>query len=105
MLDHEAGRTGVQRAARVGRVLMHRQENDLDVRERLLEPGQRLEPVEVRHGDIGDDDVGPQPFCGLNHGAPVLDNPDELKLVGEKRFQAFGHHAVIVGHQHARTNS
>ena len=66
---------------------------------------ERLEPVEVWHGDVGDDHIGPQPFCGLNHCAPILDNPDELKLVGEKRFEAFGHHAVVVSQQHPRTNS
>src|ERR1700722_772472 len=31
MLDHKAGSAGVERAARIRRVLMHRQENDLDV--------------------------------------------------------------------------
>ena len=54
---------GVQRAARVCSVLMHRQENDLDVRVRLPQPSQRLEPVEVWHRDVDDDYVGAQPFC------------------------------------------
>ncbi len=96
MLDHETGSAGVQCAARVGRVLMHRQEYDLDVRVGLPQPSQRLEPVEVWHGDVGDDHLRPQPFSGLNHRAPILNNPDELKLVGKKRFETFGHHTMVV---------
>src|ERR1700722_4175315 len=103
MLDHEARSAGVQRAARVRRVLMHRQENNLDARVGLPQPSQRLEPVEVWHGDVGDDNIRTQPSCGLNHCAAILNNPDELKLIGEKRLEAFGHHAVVVSQQHSRT--
>jgi hypothetical protein len=37
--------------------LVHRQEHDLDVGIGVLELDERIEPVEVRHGDIGHDDV------------------------------------------------
>ena len=63
---------------------------------------ERVNAVEVWHGDVGHDHVGPQLPCRFNQGAAIFYHADQFKLGAEQALQAFGHHAMVVGQQNTR---
>ena len=64
---------------------------------------QRVDAVEVGHGDVGDDDVRPQPPGRLDQRAPVFHHADQVELGGEQALQRLGHQEMVVGKEHARS--
>src|SRR5262249_59865771 len=52
VLEHETSRAGVQGAARIGRLLVHGEEDDLDVGIVPPELDQRIDAVELPHPDV-----------------------------------------------------
>ena len=63
---------------------------------------QRIDPVEVRHRDVGDDDIRSQASRGFQQLPPILHNRNQLELLLEQALDAFREHAMVVGHQYAR---
>jgi hypothetical protein len=81
---------------------VHREENHPDVRIVVLELRERVDAVEMRHGDVGDDDVRPQPLCGLHECSAVFDDPNELELFLEQTLQPLRNQAMVIGKQDSR---
>ena len=72
MLEDEPRGAEVQGSTGVGHVLVHGQEHDLHRRVVPLQDRQGIQAVQVRHGDVGHDDIGPQRLRGRHQGAAVL---------------------------------
>ena len=66
------------------------------------QPG-RGDPVELRHADVHEDDVGPVEVDGAEHLAAVGGLADHLEVVraGEHHPQARAHERVVVDEQDA----
>ncbi len=103
VFQHEPGGAGFQRPARIRHLLMHGEEDNLHARVVLLEQPQRIQPVQVRHGDVRHDHIGVQFLRRVNQGAPVLHHPHQIELGAEQASQTLGHHAVVVGEKNAGT--
>ncbi len=102
VLDDVAHSPGLEGASRIGGVLVHRQHHDRDLRIVGLQPADRLDPVQVRHRDVGDNDVRLQPSRGRDQCPAVLDDPDQVEVVREDALQPLGQHDVVVSQQYAR---
>src|SRR5215472_12273192 len=101
VLQHEAGRAGLERAPRVGRVAVHGQEHHAHLRVVALELRERLDAVQLRHGDVGDDHVGPELARRLYQRASVFHDTGEIELLRQDALQPLGDDAMVVGQQHA----
>ena len=68
----------------------------------LGEAAGRLDPVELRHPHVHQDDVGQQPQRLVDAGAAVVGLADDLDvLLGvEHRRQAAADQRLVVDHQH-----
>jgi hypothetical protein len=97
VFEHVAGGAGLERTASVRDFLVHGEEDDFDAGVVLLEWREGVDAVEVRHTNVGDDDVGAEFFRGLDQGAPGFHDADEFKQDAEEALQALGDHAMIVG--------
>ena len=102
MFQHIPTSARFQRASRVRGILVHRQEHNPYVRIVALQQHERVDPVQVRHGDVGDDDIRPKARRSLHELAPILHDPHQLELLLEQPLDAFGHHSMVVGQQNAR---
>jgi len=96
MLQDESLCTSLQAAARIGRVLMHCQDDNLDMR--ILLPQQRdcINAVEMRHRHIDDDHIRLERLRRCYQGTPILDDSDKFEIVGEQAFQSFRDDSMIV---------
>ncbi len=103
VLQDEAGRPGLERPPREGHVPVHGEEHHRDLVSPLPQLDQRLDAVEVRHGDVGDDDIRPQLRRGRHQLAPVFHHPHQLELRREQALQRFGHQEMVVGQEEPRT--
>jgi hypothetical protein len=56
-----------------------------------------IEAVQLRHGDIEDDNVGPEVGRGLQQGTTVGDHAYNFKFRFEKALARFGYEDMIVG--------
>ena len=65
----------------------------------MLELRERVDAVEMRHRDVGDDHVRPQSLGGLHQRPAVFDHGNELELLVEQPLQAFGNQAMVIGKQ------
>ena len=79
MLDHEARRPRLQRAPRIGRILVHGQEDNLDVGIMLLEQAQRIDAIELGHRDVGHDNVRTQFFGRRQQRVAVFEGSSGLQ--------------------------
>ena len=102
VLEDIAAGAGFQRAARIRRLLVHREEDYPDVRIVVFELRERVDSIQVGHGDVGDDDVGPQSVCSLDQRSPIFDDRNELELLLEQTFQALSDQSMVVGKQNSR---
>ena len=59
---------------------MHREEYDLDLRMHFLDLPHGFYAVEHRHGNVGNDDIGPELFRSGYEFTTVLDDPGDVKV-------------------------
>lgn len=101
VLGQEAISPGTQRALHIFQVAMHRQNHHPCPRRHPLEALDRLQPVHAGHGDIQQDDVGPQ-VTGAANGLPAvsrLADHQEIGLGIQNGPQTLAQDAVILHHQ------
>ena len=98
----KSGCARLERPARVGRVLVHRQDDDREARIVPLEARNGFQAIHVRHRDVDYDCIRSEPSRGRDEFPPVLDDPDELEIVDQKPLQPLGEHDVVVSDQHPR---
>ncbi len=94
-----AGRQG---ADQEGLIAVHAQHNDADVGIALDDLGGGIDAVQLRHGNIHDDDVGRELLGEANGFAAVASFADHFDgRVGlEQELKALADHAVIVGDEY-----
>src|SRR5579885_3803114 len=80
---------------------MHREKDDLDLWIDLANLTRRFNPVQQRHRNIYDDDIGTQPGDGGNQRTPVRHLADNGEAGGEDAAHAFDHESVIFCHKQA----
>ena len=80
---------------------MHRQKQQLGVREKFLQLARGIESVQQRHGDIQQDEVGFEAFRSFEERAAVLHAADHLAAIFEQFSQPRKQNGVVVGHQDA----
>ena len=103
VLEQEAGRAGLQRA-QDELVGVERREDEDGGRVGLRgEQPRRRDPVELRHADVHEDDVGPVEVDRAEHLAAVggLAHDLEALRAGEHHPQARAHERVVVDEQDA----
>ena len=61
-----------------------------------------VEPVEQRHADVHDDELGLQLCGGFQQRPPVRDRADDIEFGLQQMLQRFGHQHVIVSEQDPR---
>ena len=105
MFEHVTRGAGFERAPRVGHLRVHGEKDHPHLLVVLLQPHERVNAVEMRHGDVGHDHVRPKLLRRFDQGAAILDHAHQFKLGAEQALQAFGHHAMVIGQQHARTQA
>ena len=95
VLHHEAGGAGLQRAPRIGRVLMHRQEDNLDVGLSFFSCA--IASIPLRCGIVMSATMTSGCSLGGSHQrTPVLDHADELEILGKEVLQSLADDTVIV---------
>src|SRR5581483_9277327 len=91
-----------ERLAHVARVVLHRENEDLRARRRLMDLGRRLEPAAPGHDDVEQHDVRlvqpGEPDGVVGAAALVLD--DDVLLGFEEQAQAGAHQRMVVHDQH-----
>ena len=76
---------------------------DLDARHGRPDLIAGIQPVEKRHGDVGDHEVGLEPGDGLDEGSPVTNRLHHFEFSLQEVLQGFGHQGVVVGQQYSRS--
>ncbi len=99
MLEHIAGRPGLEGAGGVGDIEVHGEKDDGDLLVFLLQLPNRLDPVQQRHRHIRHHDVRHQPVRRLEQGPAVFDDPHQLIVLFKQAAQPLGHHAMVVSKQ------
>ena len=98
VLQYVAGRARIQASCHQILVVVDRQDQNLDVGTRLLDPTNRIEPFQHGHGDVHQNDVGIQPdrllHCLLAVGG-FADNL-HIRLAGQDGLHTFSKQCVIV---------
>ena len=84
-------------------VLMHRQEHDSGFRAISPELLERLKAVEIGHGDVQHDDVGPEAPGQVQRLTAVARSGHDVKSGGEKVADRFQKRDVIVDQKDARS--
>src|SRR5260370_36554175 len=79
---------------------MHAEEDDLDLRVGLPDLTGGLDPVEQRHGHVGDDQIGLELLGGFHHGASIRHYAYDLEIMLQDTTQAFGDDRMVIGQQH-----
>ena len=97
------GSSHSQRFHRQGRVLVHRQHDDLDVDAARAQLPQHRESTEVRQRDVQEDDVRLQPRDGFEHETPIADRAGDLEVFAEETDQTVNHNLVIVDDEQSWT--
>jgi hypothetical protein len=64
-----------------------------------LKLAEDLERAESGHGEVRDDDVGPQLIRRIHEGEAIGNAPDELELVLQEAAKAVGDDDVIIREQ------
>ena len=64
-----------------------------------FEPAQRLQPAQYRHGNIGDDHVGPKLPGRFDQFAAIAYSTDKVEMIFQHGRQTLGDDGVIVGEQ------
>ena len=59
-----------------------------------------LDPVEARHGDVGDDRVGRESRRGAHEGVAILDERDHVEVGLQQLAQLPRRLLMVVGQQH-----
>src|SRR5215472_6078917 len=98
VLEQVAGRPGLDGGKHVVVRVVRGQDQNLRRRRGLAQPAGRLDPTHLRHAQVHEDDVGPQP-PGLGECLSTVSRlTDDLEALvpGEDPAQAAAHHRVIV---------
>ena len=84
LLEHVALRADRERVPDVARVVLHREREDVRVRRRLEDLGDRVDPAAARHDDVEEDHVGlvetREPHRVVRRAGLVLDLEVLLRL-------------------------
>src|SRR5258706_9617512 len=100
-LQHEALRARLQRAVDVLGAQIHGEDQHARLRTLLDDAPRRLHAVELRHGDVHDDDVRPQTLRLGHRLATVTRNRNHLHVSRfEQRAKTVADDRVIVGEQY-----
>src|SRR5215468_3466488 len=83
-------------------VLVHRQEDQFDLRKLLLQLTRQLEAVRGRHRNVEDDDIRTQLVHGTRYRRAVVDLADDIPLVSEQLLERVEKQRVIVSEQNSR---
>jgi len=75
---------------------VHGEEYDLRLATFLPQLGDGFESIQLRHGDVGDNDVRDQSFGRFHEFPTILDNSDEFVLEAEDAAKSFHHDAMVV---------
>jgi hypothetical protein len=102
LLEEVAPRARLQGPQDVGLIGIHREDDDLRLRKEPAELARRLDPVQERHRDVHDDDVGEGAPRLLDRLVPVLGGADDgdVVLLLQQRQQSLAHDRVIVGEEY-----
>ena len=84
-------------------IRVHAQNNDPDVWVRFANLGRRIEPIQLRHGNIHDDDVRARFRRQAHCLTAVLCFADHfyIRMLRQQEPQTLSHDTVIVGDQNA----
>jgi DNA-binding NarL/FixJ family response regulator len=99
-LQHVAERPGRQSAAQHHAIRVDGGEDDPRRRAAPQDCFRGGDPVDPRHRDVGDDDVGVQPLRRVDEREPVADRPDDVELSLEEMPPSLQRRRVIVGKEH-----
>src|SRR5918999_5977794 len=100
-LEQESRSAGVERVEDVVVVLEGRENDDLDLGERRQHLAGRRDPVEPRHADVHEDDVGAEPADLVDCKPAVTSLADHLdRLVARQHRPEAGPHEVVIVDEH-----
>src|SRR5262245_36801752 len=82
---------------------MHCQEDDFGLASHRFEAAQRFKPAQHRHGNIGDNHVGPELPSGVDQLVAIAYGAHKVEMIFQKCRQTLGDNRVVIGEQHSRT--
>src|SRR5262249_31509307 len=95
--QHITGNAGSKRLNRQTDVEMHSKHDKLALQARLPEDLERVQPVELRHGNLSNDDVRLPLFGEEDKFVPVPGCPHDLIVLRQDRGEPFGQNRLIIG--------
>jgi hypothetical protein len=102
-LGQVAGGAGLERRIHPGVLRVNAQDQNPHAGMGRPEPARGLEAVQIRHGDVGDDEVGPQPLHGFEQRVAIGHHSGHLAARLEELSQPFEHHRMVIGKKHSGT--
>src|SRR5918992_306782 len=102
LLEEIAARSGVERLLDVLEGGEHRQNEHARLGRARMELAHRLHAVQLGHGDVHDDDIGPQLACQTQRLAAVGGGAGDLDalIAAQERGKPVADHGVVVRDQH-----
>src|SRR5262245_30319591 len=82
---------------------MHCQEDDFGLASHRFEAAQRFQPAQHRHGNIGDNHVGPELPSGVDQLVAIAYGAHKVEMIFQKGRQTLGDNRVVIGEHHSRT--
>ena len=101
MFEQIPARAGVKRFGRIGRTGLHGEEDEFHVGTKRFNLMRGIDPVQQRHGNVQDDQVGFKTLSRLNERTAVWGCPDNLAGVFKQLVQSGQHHLVVIGQKNS----